>query len=241
MQSSFFICYAHINASFRLDSIIHIRLFIESKSCSQKVWVTPMGSNYILEFLKMPILSQKDNPPSCFLNSSILMSEGTWWVAKLRPQQEKVFAYDLLERQIEYYLPLYTKVTKRSDGKNRKSLIVLFPSYVPFISENPYPLLTTKRVVTILPVTAQSRFKKQLNQIYMINESNVQMSPVTSNEFTIGEVVNVVSGPLKGITGRVAKIQNMYSILITVDNLGCVCVNVNPSTISSVLNPSISD
>jgi len=67
----------------------------ESMSLVKKVWVTPTGSRHIREFLKMPILSQKNIPTSKPFKDSILKKEGTWWVAKLKPRQEKAFAFVL--------------------------------------------------------------------------------------------------------------------------------------------------
>jgi hypothetical protein len=179
----------------------------------------------------MPILSQKDNPPSRCSNHSILESEGTWWIAKLKPRQEKAFACDLLKREIEYYLPLYTKAMKRNDGKNRKTTLVLFPSYVPFVIDDPYPLLQLNRIATILPVQAQSRFKQQLHQVYVANESNIPLVPIVMTEFQNGEQVQVTSGPLKGVVGTVVRTQGHSTLVLKVDGLGAACISINSANV----------
>jgi hypothetical protein len=182
----------------------------------------------------MSIISQKDNPPSRFPNRSILETEGTWWIAKLKPRQEKAFACDLLEREIEYYLPFYKKVTKRSDGKNRKTSLVLFPSYVPFVSDNPYSLLSLNRIATLMPVQAQMRFKKQLHYIYMINESSVQVNPVSNTVLLKGELVRVISGPLINVIGKIMFFQGNNFLVLEVDGMGSTYISINPFQVEPV-------
>lgn len=174
----------------------------------------------------MAILPEKDNPPSKSFECSILKKDGTWWVAKVKPRQEKAFALDLLEQGMDYYLPFYEKKTKRSDGKFRKSTLVLFPSYVPFISEDPYALLKRSRIATILPVRLQTQFKKQLLQVYLANESGVKIAPQYSVQYKTGELVKIVNGPLRGIVGRILRIGNGASIVIEVEGMGSAVISV---------------
>jgi transcription antitermination factor NusG len=178
----------------------------------------------------MPIIALKDNPPSQLHKKPILETVGTWWIAKVKPQQEKAFAFDLIEREIEYYLPFCTKFSKRSDGKLRKSILVLFPSYVPIMIENPYTLLNTNRIVTFLPVESQRKFIVQLNNVWIANNAGMDINPVHGS-FQIGEFVKIISGPMNGTLGHVIKNQGTTSILLRVDGLGCVNVSVNLSQI----------
>lgn len=183
----------------------------------------------------MPILSDKNNPPSKSFECSILEKLGTWWVAKVKPRQEKAFAFDLLEQGIDYYLPFYEKKTKRSDGKFRKSTLVLFPSYVPFLSENPFGLLRQNRIATILPITDQKKFRAELNQISLAQESSVVIHPHCLSEreaLSGGAEVRISSGILKGLTGSIVSNQKKFMIL-TVTGLGSVKVIVNHQMLSN--------
>lgn len=183
----------------------------------------------------MPILPEKDNPPSKLFECSILEKEGTWWVAKVKPRQEKAFAFDLLEQGIDYYLPFYEKKTKRSDGKFRKSLLVLFPSYVPFISEKPFDHLNQNRVATILPVKLQERFKKELHYVSLSISSGVQIEPIsTSGKFKSGDQVKIVGGPMCGAEGVVLdSFRNKISISLSIEYLGCAKITVDDIYIKS--------
>lgn len=187
----------------------------------------------------MPILAKKDNPPSKPFDSVVLDTSGTWWVAKVKPRQEKMFAFELLEQGINYCLPYYEKKTKRSDGKLRVTFQILFSSYVPFIADNPYNLLNKKRIVSVLRVVYQSRFKEQLHQIFRAIESNYQIITIPQNEYQIGDLVKVNAGPLIGVTGNIIKIGNIKSLMLSVNGLGQVVVSVPRCYIDRIENTRI--
>lgn len=182
----------------------------------------------------MPVLSAKDNPPSRFPEKSIIESSNNWWVAKVYSRQEKSFAFDLLEQQIEYYLPLYTKEVKRRDnGKKRKSIIPLIPSYVPFVYDgSPYEILKNKRVSTILEVGAQEKFKSELQQLYLVSVAGCKLKPVL-NDFKIGAEVEISAGPLKGIKGKVLESEN-NTILLSVFAFGEAILNVDAECVRAL-------
>lgn len=191
----------------------------------------------------MPILSQKDNPPTTNLDCPIIETEGTWWIAKVMSRQEKAFAFDLLKQNIKYYLPYYKKITKKSDGKNRKTFMLLFPSYVPFISADPYPLLTkTNRIATILPVQAQFRFKQQLQQVFIANESEIIIHPVEPCEYKTGEMVKVVTGVLKGMVGKIVQYQGDSKLILEIESIGGVSISINDFQVELVqTNTKVAD
>ncbi|MDO5575790.1 MAG: hypothetical protein Q4F84_01815 [Fibrobacter sp.] len=177
----------------------------------------------------MPILSIKNNPISRYPNQCILDSKQTWWIAKVKPRMEKALAREFFESKVEYYIPYYTNIIKRADSTAvRKSFLPLFPSYVPFAcSNNPWELLQNNRITTILPVKAQGKFKHELNQIYLAYEKNVSLYPVLNESFIQEQSVQVVSGPLKGTVGRVARLKGSEYLVLSVSGLGEACVSIN--------------
>jgi hypothetical protein len=177
----------------------------------------------------MPVLALRDNPPSRFPEQSILDSQKTWWIAKVKSRQEKALARDLLDREMEYYIPYYTKTLSRTDSAApRKSLLPLFPSYVPFACEkDPWQLLKLGRISTILPVHAQMKFKTELNGIYMAYEKGISIVPAPVQKYDIGQEVRVVAGPLSGITGKFVRMNNAEFLLVAVEGLGGACVAID--------------
>jgi transcription antitermination factor NusG len=184
----------------------------------------------------MPILSMSDNPPSRYPDQNILDSKQTWWIAKVKPRMEKALARDLLERGVEYYLPYYVNETSRTDSRAlRKSLLPLFPSYVPFACEKePWQLLQLNRICTILPIPAQKRFKHELNQIYSAYEKNIPLLPPSGREYKIGENVRVVTGPLRGLQGCIVSLKGNDYLLLRVNGLGEACVSIDSRNVESI-------
>jgi len=184
----------------------------------------------------MPVSLLKDNPPSRFPQQSIIESQKIWWVAKVKPRQEKALAKDLFERNIEYFLPYYTKYSNRSDSNSfRKSYLPLFPSYLPFACDKePWSLLSLNRIVNIIPIHAQNRFKKELNLIYLAYDQKLKILPVSRDLLKAGQIVKVASGPLCNVVGEIVKLKNDNYILLSVDGLGKACVSVEMNNVNVI-------
>lgn len=133
----------------------------------------------------------------------------------------------MLDNGIDYYLPYYENVTRKSDEKNRKSYKVLFPSYVPLVLEKPSGrLFDSKRVVSYIPIEAQLKFRFQLNQIDKLIQNNFNPLPVVKSEINnINSEIVITNGPLKGLTGYVIKILKKRMLLLHVEGLGFVSIH----------------
>ena len=174
------------------------------------------------------------NPPSRFPERPIHDAEAPWWVAKVKPRQEKALAFDFITRHIEYYLPMYTKVTRRRDNnKPRKSIVCLFPGYISFCvpKGTERSIYSTNRIVNLVEVRNQTHFKKQLEQVYHTLELGIPLEPVDASNLKPGELVEVVSGPMRGIQGTIQRIQATHKLILSVDILGKAAVNVDASCV----------
>jgi transcription antitermination factor NusG len=174
------------------------------------------------------------NPPTRFPDRPILDTTLPWWVAKVKPRQEKALASDLIERNIEYYLPMYTKVTRRKDNnKPRKSVLCLFPGYLSFCTDKGFEreIYTTDRIVTIIQVKNQSHFRKELSQIYYALEHNLPIEPLDPQNLVPGQFVEVVHGPMRGIQGHIVKLHSGHKLILSVDLLGKAAVSIDSSLV----------
>jgi hypothetical protein len=160
--------------------------------------------------------------------------EGVWWIAKVKPRQEKVFAFELFKQGIDYYLPYCEKKTQRPDGKFRKSYLILFPSYVPFIAETTCQFWANRSIIAILPIKGQARFRYQLHIINSATESGCRILPWQSNRYAVGDLVSVILGPFAGFRGHIFKMQKDDFVVINVDGLGSALLNVEASQIVKV-------
>jgi transcriptional antiterminator NusG len=174
-----------------------------------------------------------ENPPARHPDCPIQERETPWWVAKIKPRQEKAIAFDFINLAIEYYLPLYTKVVRRKDNnKPRKSVLPLFPGYISFCADKRRlrDALRTNRVVNIIEIRHQKRFVDELSQIYFALEKGVVLEPLV-DVYPEGMRVIVVAGPLRGIRGVIVKIHNNHKLVLSVEALGRAALSVNQSQV----------
>lgn len=176
----------------------------------------------------------ENTPPSRFPIAPIEQANGRWWVAKVKPKQEKQLALDFIEFGVEYYLPQYKKVTFRpGTNKKRTSVMPLFPGYISFAQDTPKDIFRTGRVVNIIEVKNQTRFIKELSAIYSAIENGYVVQPVTA-PFTVNSKVEVSSGLLKGIQGIVSAIKDQLTLILEVNGLGYASVLIDSSQVKSI-------
>lgn len=174
-----------------------------------------------------------ENPPARFPAGPIAMAQSPWWVAKVKPRQEKALAFDFMRNNIEYYLPLVTHVTRRRDNnKPRKSILPLFPGYISFCGQHrsAQGVYKTGRVVSIIPVKYQRRFIDELTQIYQAIETGAALEPVTVS-YPQGTAVSVIAGPLRGLKGVIARVRDSDRLVLSVAGLGQASMYVDASMV----------
>lgn len=173
-------------------------------------------------------------PPSRFPDRPIESANERWWVAKVKPRQEKQLAFDFIKNGIEYYLPLYEKVTFRpGTNKKRISVVPLFPGYICFAQNTPRDIFITGRVVNIVEVKNQACFIKELSAILMAIEYGYQIQPV-DKPVTVKARVEVISGALKGVQGIISSIKNEASLILEVSGLGAASIQMDISQVKII-------
>ena len=151
------------------------------------------------------MLSLNDNPPSRWPEGRALIEDlGHWWVARVRPRNEKALATELSNLGISYYLPmLLQKRQRRDNGKIRKSVVCAFPGYIPLVgySERKFDILRSNRVLRVIWVPDQARFVQELESVRIALQfaDMVEVYPALA----AGQRVKIISGPLRGIEGVV--------------------------------------
>jgi len=174
-----------------------------------------------------------ENPPARYPDRDFSESTKPWWVVKLKPRQEKACAFDFIEEGIEYYLPLYTKVTRRRDNnKPRKSILPLFPGYICFTADRSHDVYSSKRMVRLIEIQNQKKFIRELSQIRQILENNLPIQPLNES-FSPGEEVLVKYGPLKGITGTIQTVMGERKLILSVEALGSASVTIDAAWVQA--------
>ena len=149
----------------------------------------------------------------------ILPQVGDWYVLHTRPRQEKILAADLEAMKIGYFLPLMPQA--RFYGK-RKVIVSLpmFPSYI-FVRgdrDAAFAADRTRRVAQIIPVTQQAVLDWELRNLAMALSCQAALDPYPY--LVEGQLVEVRSGPFRGLQGVIEKRVNPTRLLLQVQMLG---------------------
>jgi hypothetical protein len=179
-----------------------------------------------------------ENPPARHPSRPIREAEARWWIAKVKPRQEKALAWDLYSQGMEYYLPMYMKITRRRDNnKPRKSVVCLFQGYLCYCAPRgrERDIFRTGRVVNLVEVRNQRRFVEELDQVYHALELGIAVEPLTTAENLIpGTRIRVESGPMRGVTGSVIRVQGAHKLILSVEGLGRAAVAIEASRVKPI-------
>ena len=175
-----------------------------------------------------------ENPaPRWPLNRPLGADQGNWWVARVRPRNEKALAWDLSRMGIGYYLPMVTKRTiRRDNGKPRKSVICLFPGYVSIVDypEHKGRIFRTGRVLKAIEVIDQGRFVAELENV--LKAADFAKEVGLHSQLAQGQTALIVKGPLQGIQGIVTDIDRPRHIYLNVEMFNrAVRVSVSPDEV----------
>jgi transcription antitermination factor NusG len=177
-----------------------------------------------------------ENPPARSPDRPIADAPLPWFIAHVKPRQEKALADDCLRLGIEYYLPLAVKITRRRDNnKPRKSVLPLFAGYLSFsgTQEMHAGLYATGHVATIIEIRHQKKFIAELGQIYSLLEKGVLLEPCPSS-FTEGEEVSIEAGPLRGVRGIVTTVRDQDRLILTVECLGRAITTIDAAMVRPI-------
>jgi transcription antitermination factor NusG len=139
-----------------------------------------------------------------------------WHVVYTKNQHEKRVYKDIIKCDIYSYLPLIKETREWSDRK-KEIECPLFPNYL-------FVKTCAKDYIKILENPSVIGFVKTENRPATIPDNQIQTIKTIVSErmefhtnkttFKIGNVVEVVTGPLKGIKGEIVTIDNQRFIQI---------------------------
>ena len=147
------------------------------------------------------------------------MERRTWYVLHVKPRTEKKVDDFLAALRVFHYLPLLRKETRVQRRKVVRFLPV-FPGYVftRLSPEERAQVFGTRNIVQTILVTQPRRMIHPLRQVE--HALRLPGDLRVAEQFAEGEYVKVVSGPLRGLEGRVRHVGDSASIVLSVDILG---------------------
>ena len=162
-----------------------------------------------------------------------------WLAAYVRMHHEKKVRDRLGEKGITTSLPVQTVVRQWSDRKKKVDR-VLIPMMI-FVQVDRteqlevlqlpavirYMVLRGEHVPAVIPDAQMKAFR------FMVDFSE---TPVNFDgcDLQPGEKVQVIRGPLKGLTGELVTVDGKSSIVIRIDRLGCAAVEMNASMVERI-------
>ena len=150
--------------------------------------------------------------------------EEVWKVVYIASRQEKKVAVRLAQEGIEYFLPLYQKLSQWSDRKKWVEL-PLFNGYL-FVKPTTlqrYKVLSLQGVVAFVRYNKEDAIVKQteIEIIKQVLESGYALESYTKPEdFTVGDEVLITEGALIGHKGEILRHNNKEYFLVSFETLG---------------------
>lgn len=146
-----------------------------------------------------------------------------WYAIRVKSRSEKRVYQDLIDAQIEAYLPLQKKLRIWSDRKKWVEMPLISGYVFVFIGKKEYEkVLKTFNVVgfvffdgkaAIIRDEAIIQLKRMLGQHEMELE-------ITAERLTPGQLVEIIAGPLMGITGELIEYQGKNKVALRIAPLG---------------------
>jgi transcription antitermination factor NusG len=156
---------------------------------------------------------------ACCRPDTAFSADGQWHVLQTKSRQEKMLATSLEAMAIAHFLPL--RQTIRNYGRRKQvSQLPLFTGYL-FVRgslDDAYRADRTGRVARIIPVPDQRTLDWELRNLKKALDNGSQLDPYPY--LKMGTLVEVKSGPLRGLQGFVEDRVPGNRIVFQIQTLG---------------------
>lgn len=164
------------------------------------------------------------------------MSESVkfWHAVFTASRAEKKVRDRLSEKKVECFLPVQTVVRQWTYRKSQVVVPVIAGMiFVRVTRQEQVTVLQTKGVVSFLrlrggvePAIIPDRQLEMFRFLLDFSEEAVEM---INEDIEVGDLIQVVKGPLKGMEGELVKFKGETKVVIRIDMLGCALVNIPAS------------
>ena len=163
-----------------------------------------------------------------------------WIVVRSKPRSEKVAYKELVSKNIEAYLPLLKERRKWSDRKKWVEF-PLFSSYLfaRIDIKNSIFVLQTQGVNTIIKFGEKIAIVQDdvIKAMRLAIDGGYQLEP--TEYFVEGNLVEVIAGPMKGVSGIVARLKGQSRLIIKIDAIQqALSIQIESKFIKNINNKS---
>jgi transcription antitermination factor NusG len=146
------------------------------------------------------------------------MLRDRWYAVYTPPRHEKKAFENLQLREIESFLPTYTRISRWSNRTNARVELPLFPGYV-FVKiklRDRSAVLSTPSVVRLVGFAGQPAAIPEVEfDALRIGVGQMQAEPHPF--LKIGQRVRVSRGPLGGMEGILVQKNNQHRLVLSMD------------------------
>jgi transcription antitermination factor NusG len=175
-----------------------------------------------------------------YYNQSFIspVNASRWYAVYTRPHHERKVCRNLEEIRIDAYLPLCTTLRQWSDRKKKVS-VPLFSCYV-FVHINPkdyFRVLGIPGIIRYVSFEGKAAAipEKQIKLLKNILEQDIESEEVFDS-FYKGAQVQIMAGPLTGITGELVSFLGKKRIVISIPELNKSIVLSVPVSYLKIMN-----
>jgi len=154
-----------------------------------------------------------------------------WYAIRVKSRSEKKVFSDLIEMEIEAYLPLQRKLRQWSDRKKWVEMPLISGYVFVYISRKEY-----EAVLKVYNVVCYVYFEGKAAVIRdedihllkrMLGQVEVELE-ITLEQLKPGQMVEITSGPLFGIIGELINFQGKNKVALRIQPLGYTVLIESP-------------
>jgi transcription antitermination factor NusG len=155
-------------------------------------------------------------------SDQLKVEEKRWFVVYTKPRSEKKVSERMALAGLEVYLPLQ-KVMKQWSDRKKKVELPLIPSVL-------FVRLEWNEIASVYSIVGVTGVLKYLGQAAIVKDQEIQnlrillqevfVDELTQVDIQAGDLVEVISGPFKGMQALAIQLQNSMRLIIEIKNLG---------------------
>ena len=161
-----------------------------------------------------------------------------WYALYTRSRFEKKLLSELVDRQVEVFLPMREVLSRWKDRK-KKIWMPLFPGYI-FVNhvdtpENRYNVLNVPGAVRFVESVGRAEPvpEEQIVAIRRFLESNMAVDPYPYMQ--VGMQVEIIAGPLTGVRGILIEKRGKFRFILQLDMIRqAVSVEIDANDVKPV-------
>lgn len=166
------------------------------------------------------------------------MERKCWHAVYTASRAEKKVRERLQEAGVECFLPVQTVVRQWTHRKARVEVpLIAGMIFVRVAKTEQVGVLETKGVVAFMRLRGEREAAvisdRQMRDFRFLLDFSEEAVELVNEEIAVGDWIEVVKGPLKGLEGELVKFRGTTKVAVRIDMLGCALVDIPASFVKT--------